>query len=435
MKKIYFFYFLLIPLFPFCKNQKSIKIKETCLEIHMSWLKQDLDLTKNTAGYTAPVAARSLFYISMAMAEASHWICSEFNGYSGLLNGFNLPELDLKTKTSFEHIANYVDYQIAKYFFSNSSQNGYEQIENRFIDEKNKYKKKYSRKTLKNSEKFAAEITNFIIEWSILDGGDNCWIKNFPEEYKVNYCDSCWIKTFPGYVGALQPYWGTNRLSILNNGKICNDIPYTPFSSNPESIFYKEASLMNDACEKFNDSDINTAKYWNDAPGVSGTPAGHIYSIAMNLCIEKNKDLKTCLQLFTTLGLALNDAVIECWRLKYKYNLIRPITYIQRYISKNFTTAIITPPFPEFPSGHSFQAGAGTEVLKHYFSDTIEFIDFTNESRVDINGSARKYESFSQMAEEMSISRFYGGIHYLETLRTSLNFGKKIGLNSILHTP
>lgn len=429
------FFSTLICTMLFCQKQNPNDLKEHCLEIHMSWLKQDLNLTKNTAGYTAPVAARSLFYISIAMAESSRWICSEFNGYSGFLNGFVTPKLKLKNKTSFEHIANYVDYQIAKYFFSNTSLNGNEQIENTYIDEKNKYKKKYSRKTLKDSEKIGLTIAKCIIDWSKLDGGDNCWIKNFPEDYTVNYCDSCWIKTFPGYVSALQPYWGSNRLSILNNREICDDIPYTPFSSDPESTFYKEASLMNEACEKFKDSDINTAKYWNDAPGVSGTPAGHIYSIALTLCERNNKDLKTCLQLFTTLGLALNDAVIECWRLKYKYNLIRPITYIQRYISKNFTTAIITPPFPEFPSGHSFQAGAGTEVLKHYFSDTMEFIDYTNESRVDISGSARKYKSFSQMAEEMSISRYYGGIHYLETLRTSLDFGRKIGINSITHTP
>ena len=408
------------------------KIQQSCLEIHQSWLALNLELTKNTAGYSAPVAARSFLYISIAMAESSHWICNDFTGFSGRLNELQMPKQQIQGKVSYEHIANYVDYEIAKYFFSNTSPFDLNKIESKYQSEKNKYRKQYSRKSLNKSENYAHCIIDEIINWSKMDGGHNCWVKNFPEDYEIVYCDSCWVKTFPGYIGALQPYWGRNRLSLLENGSICNDIPYVPFSTDPKSTFYKEANAMNEVFEKFNSADIKTAKYWNDAPGVSGTPAGHIYAIALSLSKQYEKDLKSTLMLFATLGIALNDAVIECWRLKYEYNLIRPITYIHRYISKDFTTSIATPPFPEFPSGHSFQAGAGTEVLKYFFSDSIQFTDSTNQNRVDIDGSPRMYKSFSQMAEEMSLSRYFGGIHYMSTLDVSLLYGRKIGKKSII---
>ena len=137
------------------------------------------------------------------------------------------------------------------------------------------------------------------------------------------------------------------------------------------------------------------------------------------------------IELYTKLGIALNDVVIEAWRLKYKYNLIRPITYIQRYIRKDFNTAIVTPPFPEFPSGHSFQSVAGSEVLKDIFGNNLAFCDSTNVTRNDIDGSPRRYANFTEMSEEMSISRFYGGIHYKHTLDVSLAYGRKIGVNTL----
>jgi hypothetical protein len=417
----------------FANETDLSKIQQSCLEIHQSWLALDLDLTKNTPGYSAPVAARSFLYITIAMTEASYGLIPSYNGYSGTLNEFDIPEIKLNHKASYEHIANYVNYKIALFYFSNTAPFEIEKIEKKFNQIKKTYNKNYSKIRIKRSENFANCIVEAIINWSNLDEAQNCWLKNFPADYEIKYCDSCWVKTFPGFVGALQPYWGQNRLSVKSNEDICNDIPYIPFSSEPKSDFYNEANEMNKVFEKFSKSQINTAKYWNDAPGVSGTPAGHLFAIALDLSKLYKTNLEVSLKLFSSLGIALNDAVIECWKLKYDFNLIRPVTYIHRYISEDFTTSIITPPFPEFPSGHSFQAGAGTEVLKHFFGDTLVFTDYTNQSRVDLDGAPRTYNTFSEMSEEMSISRFYGGIHYMSTLKVSLMYGRKIGINSILH--
>ena len=156
-----------------------------------------------------------------------------------------------------------------------------------------------------------------------------------------------------------------------------------------------------------------------------------MFELALNLAKTKDLDLQNYSELMATLGITINDAMIETWRLKYKYNLIRPISYIQKYIRRDFNTILITPSFPEFPSGHSYQAGAGTEVLNHFFTNEMNFVDSSNEERQDIDGSPRAYSNFDEMAEEMSISRFYGGIHFQNTLKFSLEYGRRIGLNTI----
>jgi hypothetical protein len=217
---------------------------------------------------------------------------------------------------------------------------------------------------------------------------------------------------------------------IVNNGAICDDIPFLPYTTEEGSDFYNEAKKIHDAYEDLSKEEIDIAKFWNDAPGVSGTPAGHMFAIALTLAKQENLDLAQTAGLYAMLGVSINDAVIESWRLKYKYNLIRPITYIHRNMTEKFTPALITPPFPEFPSGHSFQAGAGTEVLNHFFGKDFGFTDNTNVDRSDINGAARTYETFDAMGEEMSLSRFYGGIHYLNTLDVSLEYGRRIGRNT-----
>ena len=57
------------------------------------------------------------------------------------------------------------------------------------------------------------------------------------------------------------------------------------------------------------------------------------------------------------------DAFIACWNAKFEYDLLRPVTYIKRVIDPKWEPLLITPPFPEYPSGHSTQSGAAAAVL------------------------------------------------------------------------
>ena len=85
---------------------------------------------------------------------------------------------------------------------------------------------------------------------------------------------------------------------------------------------------------------------------------------------------------------------------------------------------MITPPFPEFPSGHSSQTGAAAEALTAVFGDNFAFDDSTHER--DGLG-VRHFNSIWAAAQEAGISRLYGGIHFRPAVERGLEQGKCVG--------
>ena len=108
------------------------------------------------------------------------------------------------------------------------------------------------------------------------------------------------------------------------------------------------------------------------------------------------------------MSVAQADAFIGCWHTKYEYNVLRPITYIRRHIDPSWEPFIVTPPFPEYTSGHSMQSSAAATVLTSLLGD-VAFDDSTN---LAIGHPVRRFQSFVAASNEAAISRLYGGIHY-----------------------
>ena len=107
---------------------------------------------------------------------------------------------------------------------------------------------------------------------------------------------------------------------------------------------------------------------------------------------------------------------------------MRPITYIRRVIDPAFETIVNTPPFPEYPSGHSTQSAAAAAVLTAVFGDDFAFDDNTDEA----DGlKPRSFPSFSAAADEAGISRLYGGIHYRAAIDKGLEQGRCIGAYAV----
>ena len=74
----------------------------------------------------------------------------------------------------------------------------------------------------------------------------------------------------------------------------------------------------------------------------------------------------------------------------------------------SWDSTIITPPFPAYTSGHSTGSAASATVLSSLLGDR-QFTDTAGE----INGyPPRTYDSFDSAADESSLSRLLGGIHF-----------------------
>jgi hypothetical protein len=169
--------------------------------------------------------------------------------------------------------------------------------------------------------------------------------------------------------------------------------------------------------------DILTVKTWGDIPG-NYNGSGHFTNIATQLIILKQLKLDEAALVYAKHGIALNDAGISCFKTKYQYNLIRPISYIRNVIGHTtWNTIIPTPPHPEFSSAHAVVGRASAVVLESIFGKKCSFTDRTHEP---LYGS-RTYSTLEDYAKEGARSRVLGGIHYNLSATAGLEQGMKVG--------
>jgi membrane-associated phospholipid phosphatase len=157
---------------------------------------------------------------------------------------------------------------------------------------------------------------------------------------------------------------------------------------------------------------------------LSTTPPGHWIQLAIQASDKLDLPLGKRVDLLARLGVATADAFITCWRAKFAYDTVRPLTYIRAHINADFTPYIITPPFPEYPSAHSVQSGAATAVLTQAFGENFAYEDA---SHVADGLPPRRFASFAAAAEEAAMSRLYGGIHFRWAAEQGLKQGRCVG--------
>ena len=105
-----------------------------------------------------------------------------------------------------------------------------------------------------------------------------------------------------------------------------------PSASNLGSQFYKEANEVYETVKNATPEQVAIARFWSDDPMLSMTPPGHWVSIALQVAERANLSLEDNVDLLARMGVAMSDAFVGCWREKYVYNLIRPVTYIKKVI-------------------------------------------------------------------------------------------------------
>ncbi|OYX22456.1 MAG: hypothetical protein B7Z10_13280 [Rhodobacterales bacterium 32-66-7] len=139
------------------------------------------------------------------------------------------------------------------------------------------------------------------------------------------------------------------------------------------------------------------------------TPPGHWIAIAIELADQRAMPASEIAPMMAVLGVAMADAFIGCWAVKFQYNTLRPVTYIRRHIDPKWEPLLTTPPFPEYPSGHSTVSAAAAIALTAVFGAGFAFDDPTH---ADEDLPIRRFASFAEAAEDAAMSRLYGGIHF-----------------------
>ena len=248
------------------------------------------------------------------------------------------------------------------------------------------------------------DIAIALNHWSAGDGIG----EHLEREYTFPIGDRTWVPTAVG-MKPLLPYWSKMRPFALASSDACAPQAPPEFSIEPTSELYLQAKAVHDASIAMDDKAKAIAMFWSDDAGVTSTPHGHWISIATEMIERFDLKLDRTVEMYVLVGIVGADAFISCWDEKYRSNLLRPVTYIDRHIEPNWKPLLNTPPFPEYTSGHSNISGAAAVVLTELFGENVAFVD---KFGADRGLPARSFNSFSQAAEEAAISRLYGGIHY-----------------------
>ena len=287
---------------------------------------------------------------------------------------------------------------------------------------------------IENSVKYASAISKKILAYAKADGYNK--ISNY-ERYTPIEKEGYWYPTPPGYMAAVEPYFNTIRPFLLDSCSQFKPEPPVAFSKEKNSPFYKQM-LLNYKEEQYTMQEDHKiiAAFWDCNPfavqneghlmiGIKKiSPGAHWLGITGIACEKAKKSFEESMQIFTTVSIGLTDAFICCWDEKYRSNRIRPETAIRKYIDVNWQPLLQTPPFPEYLSGHSVASAASAVILTHYFGDNFSYTD-----NVEVNYGLppRSFSSFRQAAQEAAISRFYGGIHFMDAIDNGVTQGLKVG--------
>ncbi|MBK9318990.1 MAG: vanadium-dependent haloperoxidase [Bacteroidetes bacterium] len=394
------------------------------------WNDMELALIQSTPGFVPPVAARALAYTHLSAYEAiSPGIAANRSVDDVMHYDYELPENDPEQRYNWALVANGAYFQSVRAFYANADGHYQSRVDSLYQALKNEIGKSESQEVISRSDSYGAEVADAIYNWSVIDKGHEGYTNLFPASYSHQAGPGKWEPTPPAFQSTpLLPYWGYNRPFMpANISDACLPVAPYLFSSDTSSNFYKDALEVFNTYNQLSQEQKDIAYFWADGSGTY-TPPGHNMNIATQLLRLDNVRLDKAAEVYLRMGLACNDAFIACWKVKYEHNIMRPVTFIKRYISAGWMPLINTPPFPEYTSGHSSVSAACSEVLSAAFGSNRPFTDHTNES---IGLAPRTYNSFTAAANEAAMSRLYGGIHFPNGNTKGTACGKQIGKNVV----
>jgi hypothetical protein len=386
------------------------------------WFDLALGLVQRTPGLSPPVASRAFGYAGVTLYEALVPGMPAHRSLAGQLNDLDSAPAPSDPAHDWPTVANAALASILRSLFATASTESRAAMDSLEASLAHRRRTAVAPGILRRSVARGRNVADHVFQWSRADRGHEAYFNNFPP-YTPPAGPGLWVPTPPGFLPALQPYWGSNRSFALASGGACDPGPPLPYSEDQSSSFYGEALECYDLLTNLTPEQEAIARFWSDDPGVTCTPPGHSISILTQVIRAGGFGLDVAAEAYAKVGIAIADAFISCWSTKYRYNLLRPVTYIRRAIDPRWSSLLVTPPFPEYTSGHSVQSAAAAQILTDLFG-TFPFTDHTHDDR---GLAPRSFGSFHEAAEEAAISRLYGGIHFRAAIALGLEQGLCLG--------
>jgi hypothetical protein len=250
-----------------------------------------------------------------------------------------------------------------------------------------------------------------------------------------------WRKTPPNFGGDPAAWVGNVRPFLVPSvDRLRSDGP-NPLTSAAYTEDFNEVKDLGSLTSTRRTADQTMAAiFWQDSgPAIWNR-------VFRALATSHGLDIVDSARLFATTNLAAADAAIGCWNDKYYWNFWRPVTAIREAASDgNPATAadpnwlplfdpsvpvsgppLVTPGFPDHPSGHGCLSGAIVYALKAFFgTDKVSFTATSNKCS-PAPCPPRSFKRFSAALKEIIDARVWAGIHFRTADVQGTVIGKKV---------
>lgn len=274
------------------------------------------------------------------------------------------------------------------------------------------------------------ELGQTVAEWILslrADDGSSTTVPYIPGTEP-----GAWRRTPPYFRPPDLPHWGFVRPFALTHGSQFRPPGPPPLGSARYAAEWEQVRELGGVASRTRTEEQTLiAFFWADFT-YTVTPPGHWNQIARQVAASQGLSLAATARLFALLNIAMADAAIATWDAKYAYNFWRPVTAIpgadlddnpETVADVGWTPLLVTPAFPEYVSGHSaFSSAAATVLARFLGTDHVSFTAVSD----SVPGVTRSYASFAAAAEEIGMSRIYGGIHFLSGDLDGLRLGHAI---------
>jgi len=219
--------------------------------------------------------------------------------------------------------------------------------------------------------------------------------------------------TPPGFLQPVFTHWPFVQPFALRSANQFRPPPPPPVTSPTYTDSFDEVKSLGVAGSTTRtDDQTQIARFW-------GAPIQNYWNeIAQTAALAHGTTLVQNARLFALLDLSVADSVIAFYDAKYTYHFWRPITAIRAADNDgnpatagdpNWTPFSSTALDPSYPGAHAVVSAAGADVLSRVFGNANERFAVTSEL---LPGVERTFTSFSDAADEASVSRIYAGQHF-----------------------
>lgn len=388
------------------------------------WIKLHLQLVRSTKGLSQLQIGRHFTYSSIAFYESIVHGFPKYKSLSGQLQDLaSLPQPPSTTNFCWPASANAAMASVLRTFYS-ANPESVRKIDSLEMQYASLFTSEgFSAEKIQAASSYGRSVATAIAEWANTDGST----AKHPA-YEIPKGDGLWEPTPPANAAPAGPYLSKNRTCI--KGSVDNTLPPTPtkFSADAKSDFYLMVKDLSDASQHLTDDQRAMGLFWDDFPdGKYYGALGHWASILRQVIEERNIPLIKGSEAFAKMSTAFSDAMNACWKAKYTYNVLRPVTYVHRYMNQpDWKPLIVTPSHPEYPAAHASVSMAAATALTESLGNSISFTDHSYD---DLGFKARSFKNFEEAGKEAGLSRFYGGIHYKPSIEAGYVLGKKVATN------